>query len=415
MELFKIILLIIKNRYLFWHCLSDNMRDKDFDIKEPKLKFKKTERVPPDGYNSSNEFFEDMYMDKDMIWMGQNTNHLHDDTIANAMIEAIKENTFCRYPAPEGFSELKQLILDDLGLKDLEVLLTSGATESLYLCMQALLEPEDNVILSDPGYFIIGDFANRFAGEVRYVPIYFEENNYKLTPDLLRENMDENTRMVILIDPLNPLGSSYTEDELKEFAEIAKENDLYLLHDITYKDFARNHFLVENYAPGQTLTIYSFSKIFGMAGLRVGGVVSSKPIIKSIKNAVVNDLGVNIISQYGAIAGLKSKDQWFDKMRETCFENQRLISKMIEPIEGVFLPVYPSDANMMAIDLSGAGIDPKDMSNYLIEKKLFTREGEYTSEEFGDRYLRVSFSIPTEEVKIFCDVFPKAAEDLRTK
>ena len=137
--------------------------------------------------------------------------------------------------------------------------------------------------------------------------------------------MDENTRMVILIDPLNPLGSSYTEDELKEFAEIAKENDLYLLHDITYKDFARNHFLVENYAPGQTLTIYSFSKIFGMAGLRVGGVVSSKPIIKSIKNAVVNDLGVNIISQYGAIAGLKSKDQWFDKIRETCFENQRAV------------------------------------------------------------------------------------------
>ena len=390
------------------------MRDKDFDIKNPRKKFHKTVRVPPEGYECANDFFEDMFMDKDMIWMGQNTNHLHGDTIANAMIEAIKEKTFCRYPAPDGFSELRQLILDDLDFHDgSEVLLTSGATESLYLVMQALLEPEDNVILSDPGYFIIGDFANRFAGEVRYVPIYYPENNYKLTPDLLRQNMDENTRMVILIDPLNPLGSSYTEDELKEFAEIAMENDLYLLHDITYKDFAREHFLVENYAPGQTITIYSFSKIFGMAGLRIGGVVSSKPIIDAIKNAVVNDLGVNIISQYGAIAGLKSKPEWFEEMRETCFENQRLISEMIEPIEGVFLPVYPSDANMMVIDLSGAGINPKVMSNYLIEKKLFTREGEYTSEDFGDRYLRISFSIPTEEIKVFCEEFPKAVEALR--
>ena len=69
------------------------MRDKDFDIKNPKKKFQKTERVPPEGYECANDFFEDMYMDKDMIWMGQNTNHLHDDTIANAMIEAIKENT----------------------------------------------------------------------------------------------------------------------------------------------------------------------------------------------------------------------------------------------------------------------------------------------------------------------------------
>jgi len=389
------------------------MRDKDFDIKNPEKKFKKTERVPPKGYDNANDFFEDMYMDQDMIWMGQNTNHLQGDIIADAMIDAIKQKTYCRYPAPEGFSELKQLILDDLGFKDLEVLLTSGATESLYLCMQALLEPEDNVVLSDPGYFIIGDFANRFANEVRYVPIYDEKYNYKLTPDLLRENMDENTRMAILIDPLNPLGSSYTEDELKEFAEIAKENDIYLLHDITYKDFAREHFLVENYAPGQTLTIYSFSKIFGMAGLRIGGVISSKPIIDAIKNAVVNDLGVNIISQYGAIAGLKSKHEWIDELKEICFENQRLINEMIEPIEGVFLPVYPSDANMMVIDLSGAGINPKDMSNYLIKKGLFTREGEYTSEDFGDRYLRISFSIPTEEIKVFCEEFPKAVEALR--
>ena len=391
------------------------MRDKDFDIKNPKKKFKKTERVPPKGYDNANDFFEDMYMDEDMIWMGQNTNHLQDDTISDAMIEAIKEKNYCKYPAPEGFSELKQLILDDFGFKDLEVLLTAGATESLYLCMQALLEPEDNVVLSDPGYFIIGDFANRFANEVRYVPIYNEENHYKLTPKLLRENMDENTRMVILIDPLNPLGSAYTEDELKEFAEIAKENDLYLLHDVTYKDFAREHYNMEDYAPGQTLTIFSFSKIFGMAGLRIGGVLSSKPIIDAIRNAVVNDLGVNIITQYGAIAGLKTKPQWIGRIRETCFENQRLINEMIEPIEGVFLPVYPSDANMMAIDLSGAGINRKVMSNYLVGKKLFTREGEYTSEEFGDKYLRISFSIPTEEIKVFCEEFPKAVEALRTK
>ena len=377
--------------------------------------FKKKEKRVPNGFDSINDFFDYTYKKEDLIWMGQNTNHLQDDTISDAMIEAIKEKNYCKYPAPEGFSELKQLILDDFGFKDLEVLLTAGATESLYLCMQALLEPEDNVVLSDPGYFIIGDFANRFANEVRYVPIYHEENHYKLTPKLLRENMDENTRMVILIDPLNPLGSAYTEDELKEFAEIAKENDLYLLHDVTYKDFAREHYNMEDYAPGQTLTIFSFSKIFGMAGLRIGGVLSSKPIIDAIRNAVVNDLGVNIITQYGAIAGLKTKPQWIGRIRETCFENQRLIHEMIEPIEGVFLPVYPSDANMMVIDLSGAGINPKEMSNYLVGKKLFTREGEYTSEEFGDRYLRISFSIPTEEIKVFCEEFPKAVEALRTK
>ena len=385
------------------------------DIKNPKKKFKKTERVPPEGYESSNDFFEDVFMDKDMIWMGQNTNHLHGDIIADAMASCVMEKEYSKYPPTEGFSELRQLILDDLNVKNCEVLLTAGATESLYLCMQALLESDDNVVLSDPGYFIIGDFANRFANEVRYVPIYNEECGYKLTPKLLRENMDENTKMVILIDPLNPLGSAYTEDELKEFAEIAIENDLYLLHDVTYKDFARQHFSAEDYAPGQTLTIYSFSKIFGMAGLRIGSVVSSKAIIDVIKNAVVNDLGVNIIAQYGAIAGLKSKDEWVDKIRDISFTNQKLIKEMVDEIDGVFLPVYPSDANMMAVDVSGAGINPKELSNYLFKRGIFAREGEYTSELFGDKYLRISFSIPTEEIEIFCEEFPKAIEALRQK
>ncbi|WP_220607684.1 pyridoxal phosphate-dependent aminotransferase [Methanobrevibacter oralis] len=390
------------------------MRDSDYEIKHPRKKFQKTERVPPKGYHCSNDFFEDMFMDKDMIWMGQNTNHLHGDIIADAMASCVKKKEYCKYPPPEGFSELKQLILDDLGFKDLDVLLNAGATESLYLCMQALLEKEDNVILSDPGYFIIGDFANRFAGEVRYVSIYNEKYNYKLTPELVRQNMDENTRMIILIDPLNPLGSCYTEDELKEFAQMAIENNMYLLHDITYRDFSRKHFLVENYAPGQTLTIYSFSKIFGMAGLRIGGVVASKPLVDVLKNAVVNDLGVNIVAQYGAMAGLKTKSEWIDDIKETTFHNQKLIKEMIDKIDGAFLPVYPSDANMMVIDLYGTGINPKDMSNYLIKKEIFTREGEYTSELFGDRYLRVSFSIPTKDVEKFCEEFPKAVEALRT-
>ena len=185
------------------------------------------------------------------------------------------------------------------------------------------------------------------------------------------------------------------------------------MHDVTYKDFARQHFLVEKYAPGQTLTIYSFSKIFGMAGLRIGSVVSSKNIIDVIKNAVVNDLGVNIIAQYGAIAGLKSKNQWEDNIREISFNNQKLVKEMIDTVDGVFLPVYPSDANMMVIDVSQTGINPKELSNYLFNRGIFTREGEYTSELFGNKYLRISYSIPTDEIKIFCEEFPKAIEKLR--
>lgn len=379
----------------------------------PKKKYKKAERILPKGFDTPNDFFEHVFMDKNMIWMGQNTNHLHDNEITDAMVKCVLSKEYCKYPPPEGFSEVKNLILKDLNHEDLDVLLTAGGTESLYLCMHGLLSPEDNVITCDPGYFIIGTFAARFADEVRYVPIYNKECGYKLTPKLVRENMDENTKMIVLIDPLNPLGTTYTKEEMKEFAEIAIENDIYLLHDVTYKDFARKHFLAADYAPKNTLTIYSFSKIFGMAGLRIGAVISTEPIINVIKNVVVNDLGVNIIAQCGAMAALKSKNQWINRIKSTTFNNQKLIKETVDEIEGVFLPVYPSDANMMAIDLSGAGINPKDMANYLMERDIFTREGTYTSKLFGDKYLRISFSIPEEQIKIFCKEFKEAVNTLR--
>ncbi|MGN0092813.1 MAG: pyridoxal phosphate-dependent aminotransferase [Methanobrevibacter sp.] len=389
---------------------------KEHKINIPEKKYNKRPKIPPKGFKSSNDFFNYTFENKDLIWMGQNTNHLHDeDDISDAMIECLKEKEYCKYPAPDGFPELKELILKDLDLEDMSVYVTAGATESLHLCMHSILEPKDNVITCDPGYLIIGSFAERFAKEVKYVPIYNKECNYKLTPELIRENIDENTKIIVLIDPLNPLGTAYTEEEIKEIAQIAIENDIYLIHDVTYKDFARKHTLVAKYAPNNTLTIFSFSKIFGMAGVRLGAVVAPEPLIATIKNVVVNDLGVNIIAQKGGIAALKSKPKWIKKIRETTFHNQELIKDMVDTVDGVYLPVYPVDANMMVIDLTGAGIKAKDMSSYLLKKDIFTREGNYTSKLYGDDYLRISFSIPTEEIEVFCEEFPKAVEALRTK
>ena len=155
---------------------------KEHKINIPEKKYNKRPKIPPKGFKSSNDFFNYTFENKDLIWMGQNTNHLHDeDDISDAMIECLKEKEYCKYPAPDGFPELKELILKDLDLEDMSVYVTAGATESLHLCMHSILEPKDNVITCDPGYLIIGSFAERFAKEVKYVPIYNKECNYKLT------------------------------------------------------------------------------------------------------------------------------------------------------------------------------------------------------------------------------------------
>ena len=378
-------------------------------------KYAKPAKSIPKGYKTANEFFDFVFNDKDMVWMGQNTNHLHDENqIMDSMMSCIKKRDYNKYPPPEGFPELKRLILEDLGLQNgFEILITAGGTESLYLCTNDILAPTDNTITCDPGYLIIDNFASRFGDHVKSVPIYNEACGYKLTPQLVRENMDDNTKLISLVDPLNPLGTSYTKEELKDFADLANDNDIYLLHDITYRDFARNHQLMAKYAPEHTVTVYSFSKIYGMAGMRIGSVIGVPEIIKSIKTIVINDLGTNVVSQRGAIAAIKSKKEWLTRIKTITRSNQDIIKRAVDQVENAFLPVYPSDGNMLAIDISDTGVLPLDISEYLLDKKVFTREGSYTSKLFGDRYIRVSFSIPKEHVEYFAKVFVEGMEILK--
>ena len=381
--------------------------------------FKKKEKRVPSGVNTINEFFDYLYKKEDLIWMGQNTNHLQKDKgIEDALIAGAKKRDYCKYPPPEGFPELKELILKDLELDPnlFDVQVTASATESLYLAISTSLYHVTNTIASDPGYLIINNFCNRFGNHVKEVPIYNEECGYKLTPELIKENIDMETKLIVLIDPLNPIGTAYTKDEIKEIAEIAKENNIIVLHDITYKDFARDHTLVAKYAPEHTITIYSFSKIFGMAGLRIGAVISSPDLMRPIRASVINDLGTNSLAQEAGIAGLHSKSSWIEDIKETCFKNQELIKEAVDETPGAFLPVYPSDANMMVIDISQTGVKPEDLSEYLLEEKnIFVREGNYTSKRFGDRYIRVSYSIPTSEVMEFRNEFKNAILTLQRK
>ncbi|MDR0912852.1 MAG: pyridoxal phosphate-dependent aminotransferase [Methanobrevibacter sp.] len=376
----------------------------------------KPEKIPPKGHDSKNKFFNSVFADKEMIWMGQNTNHLHEhDFIADAMVKCVESKEYCKYPPPEGFPYLQKLILKDLDLEEMDILVTAGGTESLYVCISELIKKHNNVITCDPGYLIIDEFASRFSNEIRSIPIYNEECGYKLTPELVKQNIDENTKLIILIDPLNPLGTAYTEKEIKEFAQIAKENDIYLLHDITYKDFAREHFSVAKYAPDHSITIFSFSKIYGMAGLRIGAVISTPEIIDATRSELINDLGTNLISQAGAIAALESKPKWIESIVNTTRNNQKLIKTAVDSIDDIHIVAYPSDGNMFAIDIEKTGIDPVALANYLLKKKIFARQGVYTSKQFGDKYLRVSFSIPEEQVKIFCKELPLAIEKLKNK
>ncbi|MCI4339654.1 MAG: pyridoxal phosphate-dependent aminotransferase [Thermoplasmata archaeon] len=350
----------------------------------------------------------------EVAWLSQNTNHLvPPEVVHDALEAAVRERRYEGYPYAPGAPELKQLVLADLGLTDAtSCLISAGGTEALYMLTRALLGAGDEVVASDPSYLIIHKFIELSGARTRNLDIY--QPPYRLTSEQVRAAITPKTRMILLIDPLNPLGSGYPKEEVRAIAEIAHDHHLVLLNDVTYRDFADAPTLAATFAPEETLTVWSVSKNCGLAGLRLGGVAGTPEMVQKVGRFNTNDLGVNVLAQVAATAALSTKSKWFPKVRAQTRANQERIRSVIEKVPGAFLPVFPSQANMFVIDLAKTEISPEVLQKeLLLRHDVFVRAGNYLSPQFGGRFVRVSFSNPPADIERFAAAFPVALEAVR--
>jgi aspartate/methionine/tyrosine aminotransferase len=288
---------------------------------------------------------------------------------------------------------------------------TNGGTEALYCLMRHIQPKGTEMITSDPSYFVVHKFAKLGGAKCTDLPIY--NGDYRFDLEDIKNAIKHKTRSIFLIDPINPLGSTYPKEEKKAICEVAEDHDIWVIDDITYRDFAPNHTLAADLLPEKTITAYSVSKNCGLAGMRVGSLVGPKDFISDVRGTMVSDLGINIIGQRASIAALKTKPEWLPGLVKTALHNQSLIKTAVDKIDGVELPVYPSAASMMVIDISRHNANPQDVQDKLLYKyDIFVRAGNYVSARFGDNFIRVSFSIPTPEVERFVDAFPKVMAEL---
>lgn len=350
----------------------------------------------------------------EIAWMCQNTNHLVPrEVIEPAIAQAVAERRYVMYPMGKGDPELMQLVRQDLGLTSEDpLILTGGGTEALYMLERALFRPGDEMISTDPGYLIIHRFAELAGAKVVELPIY--QPPYRLTADRVQEAITPKTRMILLIDPLNPLGSGYSREEVRAIAEIAHDRRLLLLNDVTYRDFPEHHALAREFAPEQTITVWSVSKNCGLAGMRLGGLAAPPDLAKEIARFHTNDLGIDVVAQWAARAALRTKAKWFPAVRRQTLENGARIRDTVARVPGTQLPVFPSHANMFAIDISGTGVAPEALQReLLLQHGVFLRAGNYLSHAFGTKFIRASFSNPPADLDRFVKAFPLAIEACR--
>ncbi|MCF3935378.1 pyridoxal phosphate-dependent aminotransferase [Acuticoccus sp. M5D2P5] len=361
-----------------------------------------------------NRHFDRLVNTEGLKWLGQNTNHYPvDPSVREAMVRCLDKEEFHAYAPPLGLEALRAGIVADLGLPGMEAMVTDGAVSGLYHVCHTFCRPGDRFITTDPTWAWPMSFARAAGAEVIQLPIYGDEYGFRLDPQRLREVVDERTRVIYIVDPNNPIGSTQTEAEIAEIAEIARSVDAYLIHDCTYRDFAFDHHFAALHYPEKTITTWSFSKWLGFAGLRVGALVAAPDVIETLAAAPPNNLGSSILAQRGALAGLEAKSRWFPGILENQRGNQRLVKEAFDALSGFRIPVFPSNGNFLVVETVGAGVRPEALCAVMARHGIMIRQGSYHTKTFGDRFIKVSVSVPTEWVEAFCRLLPEAVEEAR--
>jgi histidinol-phosphate aminotransferase len=363
-----------------------------------------------------NAHFDRLFATRGLFWLGQNTNHLPmHPAVRSALIETIDAEEFHAYAPPGGFSALQRAIIADLGLSERSAaaLVTDGAVAALATVCRILCQPNTNFVTTDPGWKWPMQFARQAGATVREIPIYEAANHYRLTPAQLAEAVDQDTRIVYLVDPNNPLGVCYAREEIKAFCDIARKAGAYLLHDCTYRDFADDHVLAAQVYPERAITIYSFSKWLGLAGLRVGAVVANPDLIEQLSAYSTATLGSSVIAQRAAQAGLAVKAEWMPAVQRTQRRNQAAIKAAVDKIAGLSIPIYPSQGNFVIVECAALGLRPEALAAVFAQRGIMIRQGSYHTPRFGSRFVKVSTTVPTEWIDAFCQQLPEAIEAAR--
>jgi len=365
-------------------------------------------------FEKRNQHFDRLVANADLRWMGQNTNHYPaHPLVREAMVDCIENDQFHAYAPPLGLEELRAGVIEDLGLPGQAALITDGAVSGLYHVCRTLLGPGDTLVTTDPTWAWPMAFAREAGAEVVQIPIYGAEHGYRLAPERLRAAVTERTRVIYIVDPNNPLGTCCTAEEIAEIAAIARSVGAYLIHDCTYRDFAYGHHLAAHHYPERTITVWSFSKWLGFAGLRVGALITHPDLLERLAAAPPNNLGSSILAQRGAIAGLKVKAEWFGQVLAAQRRNQQRVRDAAEALPGFHVPVYPSNGNFLVIECDEAGIRPEALVAALDRRNVQIRQGSYHTKAFGDRFVKVSVTVPDAWVDAFCAALPAAVEEAR--
>ena len=283
-----------------------------------------------------------------------------------------------------------------------EIIVTAGGMEALLLAMMVLLDPGDEVIISDPYWPNYSRQIETCGGIPRPVGVR-EENGFIFDPDDLRKAVSTRSKLIILNSPANPTGAVADRVTLEEIARFAIENDLYVISDEVYHHFIYDdvrHSSIASIAGmrERTLVIDSFSKTYAMTGWRVGFAIGPATIIGNMVRYQENFVGsVNTQAQYAAVEALEGSQESLNTMIQTYAERRKLIVEGLNGIEKISCR-WPKGAFYCFANIGKLGMKSEDFAMALLKETGTVVVPGSGFGAAGEGFVRMSYATSSENI-----------------
>ncbi|HNX09207.1 MAG TPA: pyridoxal phosphate-dependent aminotransferase [Methanothrix sp.] len=288
--------------------------------------------------------------------------------IKNAAIRAIQKGQ-CGYTPNCGVPELRAALAgkfqreNHIDCTAEEIMVTSGASEALFLIIAALVDQGDEVLIGDPAFLSYVELTRLVGGRPVAVPL---DQNLRLDPEAIQERITDRTRLIIVNSPSNPTGSVGTAGQMRAIAEIADDRDIAVLSDEVYEHFI---YKGEHVSPGQfsdnVITVNAVSKTYSMTGWRLGYLAAKGGALEELlKIHQYVQACASSISQAAALEAVTGPQDCVAAMRDEFRARRDLLVKgfkemgvdLIVPDGAFYLFPKVGDGDAVAAKLGKAGV-----------------------------------------------------------
>ena len=280
-----------------------------------------------------------------------------------------------------------------------EVVGAEGTQAAVALSLMASVDPGDEVIVSDPGYFHIPS-AVIAAGGVPVGVSIGAGAGFRLDPDDVARAITRRTRAICIVDPVNPYGTVQTRDELTALAGLADRRGVLLIHDVTHAPLAIDPEAEFASLPALELTeravvAMSVSHCYGMAGARIGFLGGQPGFVRGCLQlkAALTRLNTNLISQRGALAAL-TDESYLARAEGTVRGNLAHLERTLDDVPGVRLVIRPQRGLACALDVSGTGASAQELMVALFARRVAVYPGDGLGETGAASTIRINLSRP---------------------